>query len=103
MTQLPPSTTSHRPAKAGAAARAYAAFILENLEPDDWPWAEIKRRKRRRRQPTLDSVAKAARKAGIAIASCEIKPDGSIVVVAGTPESTESNSWPLDDFKATKQ
>ena len=58
---------------------------------------------RRQRKPTLASVAKQASKAAIPVARYEVKPDGSIVVVTGTPEpSTESNPW-LDDLKVTKQ
>ena len=57
-------------------------------------------------KPTLDSVAKQARKAGISIASIEIKADGSFTVITGKPEPAESeNPWPLDEFrtKETKQ
>ena len=59
-------------------------------------------RQRKPRQPTLDSVAKRASKAGIEIARYELKPDGTIVIVAGKSESTEPNPW-LDDLKVTKQ
>jgi hypothetical protein len=56
--------------------------------------------------PTLASVAKQAGKAGIEVARYEVKPDGTVVVVTGTPESAEpDNPWPLDEFrtKETKQ
>ena len=61
---------------------------------------------RKPRRPTLASVAKQARKAGISIASIEIKADGSFTVITGKPEPAESeNPWPLDEFrtKETKQ
>jgi hypothetical protein len=59
--------------------------------------------RRQPRKPTLASVAKQASKAGIEIARYEVRPDGTVVVVTGTPEpSTESNPW-LDDLKVTKQ
>jgi hypothetical protein len=60
---------------------------------------------RKLRRPTLSSVAKHARKAAIAVARYEVKPDGTVVVVvAGMPEpSTESNPWLADIEKATEQ
>jgi hypothetical protein len=58
---------------------------------------------RQRKQPTLASVAKQASKAGIEVARYEVKPDGTVVIITGKSEATESNPWPLDDFKATKQ
>ena len=58
------------------------------------------------RKPTLASVARQVSKAGIEVARYEIKPDGSITIVTGKPESAApDNSWPLDEFrtKETKQ
>jgi hypothetical protein len=56
------------------------------------------------RKPTLASVAKQAQKAAIAVARYEVKPDGTVVVVAGTPEPTEaSNPWLADLPRETKQ
>jgi hypothetical protein len=50
--------------------------------------------KRSKRKPTLASLTKAARRAGIEPASFEIKPDGSIVVAVGKNESIEeTNPW----------
>lgn len=58
---------------------------------------------KRERKPSLASVSKQARKAGVEVARYEIRPDGTVVVVTGTPEpSTVSNAW-LDDLKAMKQ
>ena len=48
---------------------------------------------RKLRKPTLASVAKAASKAGIKVARYEIKPDGTVVVVTGTPTPIEANPW----------
>jgi hypothetical protein len=60
-------------------------------------------RQRKLRRPTLASVSKQANKAAIPVARYEVKPDGSITVVTGQPESaTESNPW-FDDLKVTKQ
>src|SRR5215831_1305534 len=56
--------------------------------------------------PTLASVAKQASKAALDVARYEMKPDGTIVVVAGKPAPVEpENPWPLDEFrtKETKQ
>jgi hypothetical protein len=56
--------------------------------------------------PTLAGVAKQASKAGIEVARYEVKPDGTVVIVTGTPAPTEpDNPWPLDEFrtKETKQ
>jgi hypothetical protein len=50
------------------------------------------------RKPTLDSVAKNARKAGIEIARYELKPDGTVVVITGISESSEPNPW-RDDLR----
>jgi len=58
------------------------------------------------RKPTLESVAKQASKAGIEVTRYEVKPDRTIIVVTGKPESVEpENSWSLDEFrsKETKQ
>jgi hypothetical protein len=45
-------------------------------------------RQRKPRRPSLASVAKQARKAGIEVARYEIKPDNTVVVVTGEPESS---------------
>ena len=61
---------------------------------------------RRMRRPTLASVAKQARKAALDVARYEVKPDGTVVVVAGTPAPVApENPWPLDELrtKETKQ
>ena len=56
-------------------------------------------RQRKPRRPSLASVAKQARKAGIEVARYEIKPDDTVVVVIGEPESTAlENPW-LADLK----
>jgi hypothetical protein len=61
-------------------------------------------RQRKPRRPSLTSVAKQASKAGIEVARYEIKPDGSVVVVTGEPESTAlENPWLADLRKKTKQ
>src|SRR5262245_30108566 len=55
---------------------------------------------RKRRRPTLASVAKQANRAAIPVARYEVKPDGTIVVVTGQPEAAEpENPWPLDEFR----
>jgi hypothetical protein len=52
---------------------------------------------RKPRRPTLSSVAKQARKAAIAVARYEVKPDGSIVIVTAEGEPIEaSNPWLVD-------
>jgi hypothetical protein len=56
-------------------------------------------RQRKPRRPSLASVAKQASRAGIEVVRYEIKPDGSVVVVIGEPESTAlENPW-LADLK----
>jgi hypothetical protein len=46
------------------------------------------------RKPTLASAAKQARKLGIAVARYEMKPDGTVVIVTGNPETAEpENPW----------
>jgi hypothetical protein len=51
--------------------------------------------KRSPRKPSLASVAKQVSKAGIEVAKYEVKRDGTIVVVAGRPDSNveEVNEW----------
>jgi hypothetical protein len=52
---------------------------------------------RKPRRPTLSSVAKQVRKAAIAVARYEVKPDGSIVIVIIEGEPFEaSNPWLVD-------
>jgi hypothetical protein len=67
--------------------------------------AKPQRRKARgARKPTLVSVAKQVRKAGIEVARYEIGPDGKIVVVPGKPEATEvDNPWLAEIKKQTMQ
>lgn len=65
---------------------------------------KLPRRQRKARKPTLASVAKQASKAGIEVARYEIKPDNTVVVVTGEPESTAlENPWLADLRKKTKQ
>lgn len=59
---------------------------------------------RKPRRPTLVSVAKQASKAAIAVERYEVKPDGTVVVVTGKPESAEpENPWLADLRKETEQ
>jgi hypothetical protein len=80
--------------------REKEAELLRALAPTEASIAEncAPSRRRKPRQPTLASVAKRASKAGIEIARYELKPDGTIVIVAGKSESTEPNPW-LDDLR----
>jgi hypothetical protein len=51
---------------------------------------------KRRRRPTLVTVAKQAERAGIAVARYEVDADGKITIISGQPEATpnpESNEW----------
>src|SRR5262245_27229082 len=58
---------------------------------------------RKPRRPTLASAAKQARTAGIDIARIEMRPDGTVVIVTGTPEpAAPENPWPLDDAAETR-
>jgi hypothetical protein len=58
------------------------------------------RKPRRPRKPTLVTVAKQASKAGIEVRAYEVKPDGSIVVVAGKVEPEPMND--LDKWIAKR-
>ena len=102
------------PTRAVVTALAVAAMLgisIEYCPHDRMQSGERKRAKaappaRKPRKPTLISVAKQASKAAIAVARYEVEPDGTVVVVTGTPEPTEpDNAWPLDEFrtKETKQ
>jgi hypothetical protein len=68
-------------------------FAVEHIKTMALP------RQSKPRRPTLASLSK-----GIAVARYEIRPDGTIVVVTGTPEpSTESNPWLADLRREEKQ
>ena len=98
---------------ARAALRLDAAPVKPSREPPPSPPpdglrtpAEAARKPRKPRRPTLASVSKQASKAGIDVARYEVKPEGTVVVVAGKPEpAAPENPWPLDEFrtKETKQ
>jgi hypothetical protein len=61
-------------------------------------------RQRKPRPPTLASVSKQASKAGIEVARYEFKPDGTITIVTGQPESASpEDPWLADLRKGTKQ
>jgi hypothetical protein len=53
-------------------------------------------KKRSPRKPTLLSVAKQARKAGLEVARYEIEPSGKIVVVTSKGDSADATSNPWD-------
>jgi hypothetical protein len=46
-----------------------------------------------RRKPSLDRIRKQAAKAGIAVASYTVNPDGSITVVPGQPDTSTNTPW----------
>jgi hypothetical protein len=83
--------------------RAKARTSLAADPPEFVSKAESPRRQRQPRKPTLARVAKQASKAAIAVARYEVKPDGTVVVVTGAPESTEPNPWLADLDKVTRQ
>jgi hypothetical protein len=79
-------------------------LLFKLFHGNDEPAAERKARKPRK--PTLATVAKQANRAAIDVARYEVKPDGTVVIVTGTPEpAAADNPWPLDEFrtKETKQ
>jgi hypothetical protein len=55
----------------------------------------IEKKQRKPHRPTLLSVAKQARKAGIEVARFEVEPSGKIIVVTskGESASVETNPW----------
>jgi hypothetical protein len=53
---------------------------------------------RKPRKPTLASVTKQARKAGIDPSRIEIRSDGTVIVVTGAPEQQQGNE--VDDWIA---
>jgi hypothetical protein len=51
-------------------------------------------RKRRTRKPTLASVAKHAKKAGVEVARCEVEPDKIVIVVGkSSMDNAAVNEW----------
>jgi hypothetical protein len=81
-----------------AALRAAGVESVEGLRAADKPPPAGGVLQRKPRKPTLASIVKQARKAAIEVARYEIKPDGTIAVITGKSESTESNPW-LDDLR----
>jgi hypothetical protein len=53
---------------------------------------------RRKRKPTLASVSRQARTAGIEVAAYEVRPDGTIKVITGKPTvvSDGDDTTPID-------
>ena len=53
---------------------------------------------RRKRKPTLASVSRQARTAGIEVAAYEVRPDGTIKVITGKPTVVSDNddTTPID-------
>ena len=79
-------------------------FIASSASLPQLPKPAQPPKPRKARKPTLVSVAKAASKAGIAVARYEVKPDGTVVVVTGEPEPAAAESpWLADLRKETKQ
>jgi hypothetical protein len=58
---------------------------------------------RRRRKPTLASIAKEAAKAGLDVARYEVDPDGKIIVVTGKPGTENTAADDLDQELADFQ
>jgi hypothetical protein len=59
--------------------------------------------KRSPRKPTLLSVAKQARKAGIEVARYEVEPSGKIVLVTGKGDSADVTANPWDAVLSRKE
>jgi len=79
----------------GAGRTHYAARIAAALKGE--------RKPPKPRKPTLASAARAAAKAGIAVARYEVKPDGTNAVVVGEPELADAdNPWPTIDQRKKK-
>jgi hypothetical protein len=103
---------------AAGAARAAAGELVGFQNPDEWlpQWRASQRRDaekwlaqwqashpddaeradavmpaRRKRAPTLVSVAKQASKAAIEVRRYEVKPDGTVVIIPGKPEPDTDN------------
>jgi hypothetical protein len=53
-------------------------------------------KKRSPRKPTLLSVARQARRAGIEVARYEIEPSGKIIIVTGNGDSADVTANPWD-------
>lgn len=88
--------------------RAYIDFM--NVGPEHQlfePWDVPTRKRRKRKSPSLVSVAKQAAKAGIEVARYEVEPDGKINIITGTADGeTTNNEWDDvygEDKTATRQ
>jgi hypothetical protein len=72
-------------------AKYCAPGVEERLERE-----RAQRVKLRKRKPTLRGVLAQAKRAGVAIASIELAPDGRIVVVPGKPVTELQIATPAD-------
>jgi hypothetical protein len=77
---------------------------LDASRAELWALCNEEPRPKKQRMPTLTSVAKQAREAGIDASRYEVKPDRTIaVVVVGEPElPDENNPWPTADLRKKK-
>ena len=94
------NNTEPEPDDSRASALPPIAGTLAAVEGADLVAARKQRKSGRR----LASLATLASKPGIA--RVEMKPDGTVVVITGTPDSTApENPWSLDEFrtKETKE
>lgn len=78
------------------ASPAYAKLFRPDA--DDIRQARIDaNRVRRIRRPTIRTVALAAKRAGLEVAAIEQRPDGTIVVIPGTPvQVSQGDDFPID-------
>jgi len=73
------------------------------MPPMRWP-DETPRKPRKPRKPTLSAALEQADKAGKAVRSATVAPDGAVSLAFGEPEPTEAdNPWLADLKVVTKQ
>jgi hypothetical protein len=90
MAEFAPKTAKER--------RDYAAFLIEEFDPDwgEWPWNAFKRRKPRKpRKPSITTLIKRARKAGERGPVTVTLPDGTTIISEreGVEVTATTNPW----------
>jgi hypothetical protein len=80
-------------------ARAYANFVIENFDRDDWP--PTKRRSKRRRRASIAGVIRQARKAGERGPVSVTLPDGTVITSESESSAAAGTANPWDTVLRT--
>jgi hypothetical protein len=94
-----PLTAKQREQRMRTLATCEATVGIDMGRVRRFPPAEAERKRRR---TSLGTLLKQAAKAGRNVKGAEVYPD-RIVLQFGEPTAEPDNSWPLDEFRTTKE